>query len=415
MKYLGIALSLLKYSAACNTDDDCSSAYASCVSNICECSHSFTLAEVQALDLADHVDITCNQNQIQVLLDQCVIEASRFQISELWLNGVVEANANSFDTSVDNDCVGQIVNSNGPFMQFDINTPLSECNSNLVSNGTHHIYQNAVQGWQGATNSIISRTRKMFLQFECVYPATVQASASFAVNASLTTLQYTLDQEEGTYSAALALYTDSFLTTELLESDHVFVPDFFYGHITTDTPDSDRFVSKFENCWATPTNDPTDAVQHSFIVNGCPVLSGAAEADDDVQILQSGDGTDISFALRSFTWDDENLGDQVFVHCVASLCDFTQEDCTTAGCGLRKKRSSMTTIPFEVMTVSTHIMKPTRCDNGGFKACGKNSSCFDDKDDYLCICNPGYTKVENSKHKCAPIQMKESMVFGVFD
>ena len=131
--------------------------------------------------------------------------------------------------------------------------------------------------------------------------------------------------------------------------------------------------------------------------------------------MQSGDGTEISFALRSFTWEDATLGDQVFVHCVASLCDFTQGDCSTAGCGSRKRRSSTTTIPFEVLTVSTHIMRPTSCENGGFEACGKNSACFNDKNGYRCICNPGYTKIDDSKHKCAPIQLKESMVFGFFD
>merc|ERR1711937_233369 len=244
--------------------------------------------------------------------------------------------------------------------------------------------------------------RKMFLQFECAYPATAEASASFAVNASLTTLQYTLDQEEGTYSASLALYSDNALTTVLLETDTVFVPDL------------SRFVSKFENCWATPTSDPTDANQHSFIVNGCPVISGAAEGTDDVQILTSGTGTDISFALRSFTWADSNLGDSVYVHCVASLCAFSQDDCTTAACGSKRKKRSSSTIAFEVLTVSAHMRKAKTCESGGNIACGKNSNCYDEKDGYTCVCTYGYRKSIGSKHRCEPIAIKDSDITGMF-
>jgi len=417
MKCIGIFVSFLRIFQACTSDADCTSGFTSCINNVCECTKSWTLQEVQNLDLASHVDITCNQNNIEVKLDQCVVEATRFQLSDLYLNGVVEAETDisSLDTSGNNDCVGQVQTDNsGPYLTFNINTPLSECNSNIISNGTHHLYQNAVQGWQGNSNAIISRVRKMFLQFECAYPATAEASASFAVNASLTTLQYTLDQEEGTYSASLALFADNTLTTVLLDTDTVFVPDFFYGQISTDSPDLSRFVSKFENCWATPTSDPNDVNQHAFIVNGCPVLSGAAEGTDDVQILISGTGTDISFALRSFTWADDNLGDAVYVHCVASLCDFSQGDCTTAGCSNRKKRSSNNKIPFEVLTVSAHMSRPRSCDDGGNIACGKNASCFDEKEGYTCVCTYGYRKALGSKHHCEPIAVKDSDIIGLF-
>lgn len=277
MKLVPIALFGLKslnlISATCSTDSDCTGPYSTCVNSQCECTVTPTVSEVAALDFTQFTTVTCTANGIQVKVDQCAVEAGRFQLSELYLDGIVEnevdpSDPNNLDVSGQNSCTGTLVNDNaGPFMQFDIASPISDCGTDVTSNATHHSFKNAIQGYQGVQGSVITRKRKFFLTFECVYPVSTEISADYAVNAILTELRFVMDEQVGEYTANFELFEDNLYTTPLVSGADVWVPDYFYGRVVAEVPDADRYVTKVSMCWATPTSDPADSNNVAFINN----------------------------------------------------------------------------------------------------------------------------------------------------
>ena len=277
MKLVFIALLGLKnlVFATCTTDSDCTGIYSTCNTSTaqCECTISPTVSEVAALDFTQFTTVTCTANGIEVRVDQCAVEAGRFQLSELYLDGIVENEidpsvSSNLDTSSSNTCTGTLLNDNaGPFMQFNLNSPISDCGTDVSSNSTHHSFKNAIQGYQGVQGSVITRKRKFFLTFECVYPVSTEISADYAVNAILTEMRFVMDEQVGEYTAAFELFEDSLYTTPLTSGADVWVPDYFYGQIVAEVPDVDRYVTKVSMCWATPTNNPSDANNVAFINN----------------------------------------------------------------------------------------------------------------------------------------------------
>jgi len=373
-------------------------------------------------------------------VDQCAVEAGRFALSELYLDGIVEneldpTNSANLDASAQNTCTGSLLNDNsGPFMEFNLATPISDCGTDVSSNSTHHSFKNAIQGYQGVEGSVITRKRKFFLTFECVYPISTEISADYAVNAILTEMRFVMDEQVGEYTASFELFEDNLYTTPLVSGADVWVPDYFYGMVVAEVPDADRFVTKVGMCWATPTSDPADANNVAFINNGCPVTIDADEGADDVQITESGTSDTVKFGIRAFSWTDENLGDNVFVHCIVSLCDFTQGDCTTSSCSSRKKRDTrqkretIDVLVLDPITVGGFSVKQAEsCETGGDSACGKHSTCSNSVrfdlmkymstkqgwvKDYTCECDYGYAK--SDKHHCKAKFVPEMQVSSTF-
>ena len=172
-----------------------------------------------------------------------------------------------------------------------------------------------------------------------------------------------------------------------------------------------------------------------MLFHGCPVTIDADEGNDDVIISESGTSDTVKFGIRAFSWTDDNLGDNVYVHCIVSLCDYTQGDCTTASCPARRKRretrekrESIDVFVLDPITVGGFSVKQANsCENGGDLACGKHSTCVNSVrfdlmkymntksgwvKDYTCECDYGYGKVD--KHNCKAKNVPEIQVSSTF-
>lgn len=98
-----------------------------------------------------------------------------------------------------------------------------------------------------------------------------------------------------------------------------------------------------QECWATPDQNPNDALQHFLIENGCGVED---VLDGTLKIYENGQSKMAKWAGSVFKF----VGyDQVWLHCNIRVC-FGGEDCVTK-CGNRKKRDSGD--DFELHTVSS--------------------------------------------------------------
>ena len=98
-----------------------------------------------------------------------------------------------------------------------------------------------------------------------------------------------------------------------------------------------------QECWATPDQNPNDALQHFLIEDGCGV---ADVLDGTLKIYENGQSKMAKWAGSVFKF----VGyDQVWLHCNIRVC-FGAEDCVTQ-CGSRRKRDSGD--EFELHTVSS--------------------------------------------------------------
>ncbi|XP_029452820.1 ZP domain-containing protein-like [Rhinatrema bivittatum] len=128
----------------------------------------------------------------------------------------------------------------------------------------------------------------------------------------------TLNTEDGNFSVSLMLYKDTnfedmwttvpFLTLE----DNIFVRvNMVPGHL----------IIRLEKCWATPTNDPSHAIQYTFIEDSCKV-----SLDETLSIIMNGVAPEAMFRIQMFKFVGPSHND-IFLHCTVQICHNTAALC----------------------------------------------------------------------------------------
>ena len=90
-----------------------------------------------------------------------------------------------------------------------------------------------------------------------------------------------------------------------------------------------------ENCWATPDDDPNNALSYDIFIGGCP--ADLLDVQDGIlEVLSNGQSSVSGFSIDSFQFQaDDSLVKELYFHCDVELCT---ENCEPS-CNARKRRS----------------------------------------------------------------------------
>ncbi|XP_074802943.1 uromodulin-like [Natator depressus] len=242
----------------------------------------------------------------------------------------------------------------GSFYVFSIKTNFADCGTRMNSDGAHIVFINTIQS---NFSDIITRTF-INITFACRYPVNYmvqQPNGENKISVDIRTI--TLNTEDGNFSVSMMLYKDPnfedmwttvpFLTLE----DNIFVKvNMVPGHL----------IIHLENCWSTPTKNPSHAVQYSFIEDSCSQVV----KDETLSVIMNGEGAEAMFRIQMFKFVGISYND-IFLHCTVQICHSTaavcKPNCTNYGRITRNKRE---TTPFPTHTVSYGPIKRKLADDG---------------------------------------------------
>lgn len=233
----------------------------------------------------------------------------------------------------DPECRGNEI---GSVYVFSIKTNFTDCGTITASDDSHIVFINTIHS---NSSDIVTRSY-INITFACRYPINYmvqQPNGENRISVDIRTI--TLNTEDGNFSVSMMLYKDKefedmwttvpFLTLE----DNIFVRvHMIPGHL----------IIRLEKCWATPTNDPSHAIQYTFIQDSC----SRDIVDETLSIITNGVGPEAMFRIQMFKFVGLTYND-VFLHCTVQICHNTaaicMPDCANDSKITRTKRSAAAT------------------------------------------------------------------------
>jgi hypothetical protein len=193
--------------------------------------------------------ITCDPNALTLQVPKCAFESINFDWSKAYLAGPDKTP--QLDGNDLNPCTGV---ENGNEIVFSILDDIKSCGTDVINNGTHFIYSNAVQGSIGMSNSVISRTRHVKLDYECAFKNLFILTYGTAINTQLSTIDVTIDSVIGHFDIAFSLFTDDTFEFPIQGVKEFNVPELMHIGATLNT-DEERLKLQLQECWATPSSN----------------------------------------------------------------------------------------------------------------------------------------------------------------
>ncbi|XP_008281800.1 alpha-tectorin [Stegastes partitus] len=196
------------------------------------------------------------------------------------------------------------------------------CGTVLRSNGTHFMYENAIQGDVDTHGGVISRQRNIDLRFCCEYPLNQALSMAVGINPVESLVRKKLPSGRGEYHTRMILYQDAgfrfpFTSTRSIDVE---VDEKLYVEVRTEGVDQTQISTILESCWATPVNIASYPVRWDLITEECPNT-----ADGTVEMLQNGVSTVARFSFRMFAFTNYS---SLYMHCQTHLCFLRNNNCT---------------------------------------------------------------------------------------
>ncbi|XP_043910259.1 zona pellucida sperm-binding protein 4-like [Protopterus annectens] len=236
---------------------------------------------------------------------------------------------------------------NADFLLFRV--PFTSCGTTYMADGDYHIYENelvADRTLQMGPKGVITRDSTFRLTIQCVYngadvnPLQVQiytvAPPPPATDSGPLHLQLRIAKDSfyGSY------YTDKDFPVVKLLREPVYVE---VRILERTDPD---LVLVLENCWGTPTSDPSGIRQWDILVAGCPYTG-----DNYISQLQTVDASSglqfpkhyRRFVVKTFIFIDDAtqmpLQGQVYFHCSAAVCVPNGKESCEPSCNSFRSRS----------------------------------------------------------------------------
>ncbi|NXI37396.1 TECTA protein, partial [Galbula dea] len=185
------------------------------------------------------------------------------------------------------------------------------CGSIIQQNSSHVSYFNAIESEQEAPRGVISRSLQLEVHFSCIYAYEQVVKLPFALTAVDKLVQFVV--REGHFNVSMRLYkTPSYLHPYHLPAAAIPITDTLYVLLQIEGQQQLKyFLLSVEDCWATPSTDPYQDVQHKLIEKGCP-------HDKTVTYLNAiGESTTAKFSFQMFQF----VGyPEAFLHCRVRLC-----------------------------------------------------------------------------------------------
>ncbi|XP_068811517.1 uromodulin isoform X1 [Struthio camelus] len=185
------------------------------------------------------------------------------------------------------------------------------CGSVIQQNSSHVSYSNIIESERKAHGGVISRSFQLEVHFDCVYAYEQVVKVPFALTAIDRLVQFVV--KEGHFNVTMKLYkTPSYLQPYHHQPAAIPLTDTLYVMLKIEGQHQLRyFLLSVEDCWATPSSDPYQAVRHELIKKGCP-------HDETVTYLNAiGESTMAKFSFQMFQFVGYS---EVFLHCRVRLC-----------------------------------------------------------------------------------------------
>ncbi|NXG80059.1 TECTA protein, partial [Baryphthengus martii] len=185
------------------------------------------------------------------------------------------------------------------------------CGSVIQQNSSHVVYSNIIESEREAHRGVISRRFQLEVHFSCIYAYEHVVKLPFTLTAVDKVVQFTV--REGQFNVSMRLYkTLSYLQPYHLPTAAIPITDMLYVLLKIEGQQQLKyFLLSIEDCWATPTTDPYQDLQHKLIEQGCP-------HDETVTYLNAiGESTTAKFSFQMFQFVGYS---EVFLHCRVRLC-----------------------------------------------------------------------------------------------
>nr|XP_023966811.1 uromodulin-like isoform X2 [Chrysemys picta bellii] len=184
------------------------------------------------------------------------------------------------------------------------------CGSVIQQNRSHVSYTNVMESDMEATG-VISRSSLVRVHFSCIYSYERVVQLPFSLTAIDTLVKFVV--KEGEFNVTMALYeTSAYLQPYRQQPPALPLSEFLYILLQLEGQSQVRyFLLSVEDCWATPSADPSHDMQHQLIVKGCP-------RDETVMYINGiGNSTVAKFSFQMFQFINYS---EVFLHCRVRLC-----------------------------------------------------------------------------------------------
>ncbi|KAK2820377.1 hypothetical protein Q5P01_023336 [Channa striata] len=249
--------------------------------------------------------ITCVSSSGTMSLSRCQLFEAGFHASSLHLR--------------ENSCNGTLQDGR---LVFHFNNDDQQCGTVLRSNGTHFLYENAIQGDVDPHDGLISREKSIHLEFCCEYPLAQALSMDVGINPVESIVRKKLPSGDGRYHLRMIPYEDSAFRIPLTRNRNLEMEldQRLYIEIQTEGVDERQISTILDSCWATPFNDASYPVRWDLITAECP-----DPADGTVELVQNGVSNVARFSFRMFTFTNFS---SIYLHCQVHLCLLRHNNCT---------------------------------------------------------------------------------------
>ncbi|XP_067345254.1 alpha-tectorin-like isoform X2 [Channa argus] len=249
--------------------------------------------------------ITCVSSSGTMSLSRCQLFEAGFHASALHLR--------------EHSCNGTLQDGQ---LVFHFNNEDKQCGTVLRSNGTHFIYENAIQGDVDPHEGLISREKSIHLEFSCEYPLAQALSMDVGINPLESIVRKKLPSGEGRYHLRMIPYEDPAFHSPLTRNRNLEmeIDQRLYIEMQTEGVDERQISTILDSCWATPFNDASYPVRWDLIIAECP-----NPADGTVELIQNGISTVARFSFRMFTFTNFST---IYLHCQVHLCLLRHNNCT---------------------------------------------------------------------------------------
>ncbi|XP_049608113.1 alpha-tectorin-like [Syngnathus scovelli] len=236
----------------------------------------------------------CQEGRGSISLIGCLLEEKGIDYTTLHLKS--------------ENCTGQR-DSETHLVTFNFDSS-NTCGTETERNNSFVVLKNSILLGHPVTDSIITRTGMLEVDFTCTYKQPKTKDLSLHVTSGSVMRQ--LISQEQNYTLVLEAFTDSGLT-ELLDPDtDLELNQQIWIDLRADGLNGSLVKLVTESCWVTQKPMPNDTARYDLIIDGCP-----NPKDDTVEINVNGEGNESSFTFRMFQFVD-SVG--FYLHCTEKLC-----------------------------------------------------------------------------------------------
>ncbi|XP_036597009.1 pancreatic secretory granule membrane major glycoprotein GP2 [Trichosurus vulpecula] len=275
----------------------------------CYCRQDLNISGIANL----HPLLKCGASDITLSLDKC-------QLESLGYTGEI------FAYFRDKNCSGFLRADESNKLSVVIPTWAGACGTTLKRNETHAIYKNVLT----LAKHLIIRDNVFNIDFQCAYPLDMKVSLQTAIKPIVSALNISATGS-GNFLVKMALFQDQNYTSPYEGSIAVLsVESVLYVGAILYQGDTSQFNLLMKNCYATPTEDPTDPMKYFIIRNSCPNLY-----DSTIRVEENGVSTEGRFSVQVFMFAGNH--DLVYLHCEVHLCDGVREQCRPSCSGIQHR------------------------------------------------------------------------------